>query len=471
MNKAVKMMTGFRGGLFFILALAFLFDALFDLVPDVVLLTLTTLVFLVSIPDMSRLPRLMTCVLLLLAHVIFFRYGGDWLFWQKAMIQNLSYVALIVTVPLLSIPIREGGYLPYIDGLAKRFAAKPTFFYTMVAGCSAILGAFMNIGALYMMNDLFGAKIKENKRETTDAIIQGFSLSLFLSPYIGAVAIVLYLLDVSLFPFMFWGMLLAAAGILIIVVRLALFQRRPEHNRLEEPNRPEENNRTMEEGAQVSRHTSRHRKGVELAFGVLGIFASVVLLERWLQIHFIVSVSLTALAFPIVWLLLLGKIKQLPGQAADYKNKVLPNVHNQTVLILAVAFFSQMMQLTEISAYLAGLLATVMNLSLIFAVLFILCLILIPSLFGIHPMIPIILIAANVSPEFLGLEPSLFALMLTVGFTLSQLVSPVSGLTIVAGAIFSIDPVQFIRSNWKFVFLLLAAATALIGALNTLYGA
>lgn len=442
-----KAVAPIRALFFFMLALIYIFDTLTELVPDTVLIVLAMATFVVSVPFMSRLPRTMTLLMFGSGQVIFFLFDGNGTVWREAMMENLPYVALFVSVPLLSIPIREGGYIEYIDEMVERFAGKQAFFYSMIAGFSAILGSFMNVASVHIMNDLFAKKMKENKRVMTESIIQGFSLSLFLSPYIGGVAVVLYLLDISLFPFVLWGFLMAVIGIGVIVIQLWL---RPQHDV------------RSSSGATRSAFVSQKGKGVQLIAGFVCMFAAVILLENLFHINFIVIVSMIAFTFPVLWLLLLNQIRRLPKHAAHYKNNVLPNVHNQTILIVTVAFFTQMVQLTPVTAYLSGGLVLLTDLSLILTILCILLLILIPSLFGVHQLIPIMMIAASVTPEALGLAPSLFALMLTVGFSLAAQMSPVSALTLVAGQILSVHPIHFIKWNWRFVAIILVMATLFI---------
>lgn len=456
-----------RSYLIFILAIICVLNALIYFIPGPILISFALIVFIICIPSMNKLPLIMSLCMIVLGQLLFILYDGDWSIWQEAILQYLPYVALFAFVPLLSIPIRSGGYIAYIDMIMERYADRPTPFYTLISGFSAVLGSFMNVGAVHIMSDLFAQKISSNRRLMTESIIQGFSLSLFLSPYIGGVAVVLFLMDISLFPFIIWGMLLFVLGMMLIFARLYRHNNRngefnlaPHSQQID----PYKNNVKVEN---VITNNERYRmKGWQLSIAFLSLFLSVVILERLMNVNFIIIISVLALTFPIIWLVFINKLNTLSEQLIHYKNDVLPFVHNQIILIVSVSFFSQMMHLTPVSDYLSYVLVQVTEWSLILTILSILLLILLPSLLGIHALIPIIMIATNVSPEVIGLDPTLFAFVLTVGFSLAAQMSPVSALTIIAGNILSVGPFQFMKWNWEFVTLMTILASLLIYGLN-----
>ncbi len=459
-----NLMSKLRGLLFIIISISFIINSFIDIVPDMFIIVTAFISFVISIYDMSRWPTIMILFLFTLSQFIFFLTEGNFEYWRNAFVDSLIYICLFVSAPLLSIPVRAGGYIDYIEQLVNRYIEKQTLSYTMIAGLSAILGVFMTVGALYIVSDLFEKKLHENKRLTAEMILQGSSIPLILSPYISGVAIVLNILGLSLFPFFYWGIVMALIGFGIIVFRLIIKRKKIEINMRMEPDAIKKYQSTGSDNKPI-----KHGLGLQLIFGFLSMFIGVVILENILELSFIIIVSLLTLIISVLWMLTLKETIQLKEEIVHYKDNLLPNIHNHMFLIIMAVYLSKMMQLTNTPAYLSELLSMLTDISLIFTVLFIILSILIPSMFGVHSLIPVIIMATSVSPDALGINPILFAITITVGYSLSSQLSPLSVLSLVTGNLLSVRPYQLMYWNWKFVMLFLISATLFISVMNTVF--
>jgi len=446
------------------LAFSFIVNSFIDAVPNLLIILAAVIAIIISLPSMSRMPKIMVVILLVLSHVIFFQSGRGYDYWSNAIIESLTYICLFVSAPLLSIPIRGGGYIEYFEQLADRFIKKQTFTYTMIAGISALLGIFMTIGALYIVKDLFKLKLQENKRLTSEMIIQGSAIPLLFSPYINGVAIILNILGLSLFPFLYYGIFLAFLFLTIIIIRLSM------RSRQELVAVQDETASTIErdENFREKPKPMNHRLGLQLIIGFANIFLGVIVLERILHTSFIIIVTLIAFTVPILWLLFVKKSTQLKKEILNYKNNTLPNIYNHMFLIISAIFLSKMMQLTMVPNFLSDVLSSSTGISPLFTIFLIILMILVPSLLGIHPLILMIIIATSISPDLLGLDRTLFAITITVGYSLASQLSPLSVLSLVAGNLLAVRPFQLMQWNWKFVLVIVITAGLFINAMNFL---
>jgi TRAP-type C4-dicarboxylate transport system permease large subunit len=344
-----------------------------------------------------------------------------------------------------------------------RFFKTPVMIHTAIASCALILTAFLNLGSVRVLDELFGREIRQKKSLSIKAITQGFSLAAMMSPYIAGVAIVLYLLDVSFFPFLIYAMIMAVSGIGITIgLNLLAFR----------------NARLPGLGIAASRETSTvpadqneldkgaNGKGVQLLFAFVGLFLSIFLMEEWLQINLIVIISLAAILYPFVWVLFIRGRDLLPKYLQHYFKEVLPNVHNESVLVVGAAFFSKMVQLTPFPELLSRMFRSLHDFSVFMTVLTVLVVIVGLSLFGIHQILPITVLASSVSAQSIGLSPVLYALTLTVSWGLVTSVSPISAMNIISSSLFQMNSWQLAKWNWKYVGMMILFTTVAVNLLN-----
>ncbi|HEX6922728.1 MAG TPA: hypothetical protein VF149_02800, partial [Bacillales bacterium] len=326
----INFMIRLRGYLLLFLAIIYLIYIFTGWFASLFIIVVALLVFIVSFPFMSPLPRLMAFIMIGIGQFLFFWYGGTWAYWSEAIIKNLPLVALFVTVPLLSIPLRTGGYVAYMVSVMRRFFKTPVMIHTAIAGCALILTSFINLGSVRVLDELFGSELRRKKSLSVKAITQGFSLAAMMSPYIAGVAIVLYLLEVSFIPFLFYGMFMAVCGIGISMGLNFLAFR---NTTLPAQESAASNDTRTFQGSDANDERTKG-KGAQLFLAFVGLFIAIFLLEEWLQINLIVIISLVAIVYPFLWVFLIRGRKLLPDYLQNYFKEVLPNVHNESVLIV-----------------------------------------------------------------------------------------------------------------------------------------
>jgi hypothetical protein len=452
--------TQIRGYILFLLGLLYLFNALTGWVGEFILLSATFFAFAVSLPFMNRLPQILSITMLALGHILYLIFGADHGYWIDALFLNIPFVSLFVFVPFLSIPLRTGGYVEFIASCMHKFADRPVLMHSIVATSTFIITSFMNIGSVRIMNELFEDSYKENREHLVKAVMQGFSLSAMFSPYIAGVAVVLYLLKVPLLSFLVCGVILVFLG-LSLSIGITYF----ENYFRSKPNGKNHIPVTLAASI-VKNERISYRKGIELLVAFIGLFTSFLLLEKILHIHLVYIVSLIALFFPLVWVVVLKKTKALPAQFNHYRKNVLPNVHNESIMIISASFFAKMAQLSPLPHYLSESITFVAGHSLLLALLAILLSILLLSLLGVHQILPITIYATSFSPAEMEITPVLLASVLAIGWAIGGLIAPVSSLNIVSGNLFGFNWIQLSRWNLPYIVLFIFFSSLFIYCLN-----
>ena len=444
-----------RGVLLFSVGMLYLLNVIFEMGIDQLIVSISVVTFLFCFFYMNTVPRALTLVMLIMGHICYFAYGGDAVYWREAVLKNLSFVTLFITVPLLSIPLRLGSYVDSIVKVTRKLSHKPVLVPLMVVCSTSLLTSFMNIGSMRIVMDLFNEQLESNPKVYIKAIFQGFCLSLIFSPYIAGVAIILYILDLTLIPFLLYGLIFVFLGFIIstLLVAKEVVGLSDQHKTYSLPV-----------------HEGNKKKDLGLIVGFLGLFLSIIALDHILHINLIIIVSLIAMIYPIVWTFLIKKQKGLKSELQNYRNHILPNVHNESIMIVTASFFSQMFQLSPFPKYLLTIFEIFTSHSQYIVVFIVLSLIVLFSLIGIHQIVSVSILASSVDPAVIHLSPILFAVTLTIGWSMGTLLNPVSALNILGTNLLDLKYKNLLRWNWRFVVMMILATSIIIPIFNNILG-
>ncbi|PLR75559.1 hypothetical protein CU633_20485 [Bacillus sp. V3-13] len=448
----IEYASSIRGALLFLLGALYLVDVILGAGNDTLIVSMAVITFLYCFYFMNKVPKRITLVLVILGHAFYFFYGGASSYWKEAILLNLAFVPLFLYVPLLSIPMRLGGYDGTIVTIINRWSDKPFFVPITVLGSSALLTSFMNIGALRVSIDLFRQLLETSKGTYTKAIMQGFCLSIIFSPYIAGVAIILFILDLTRIPFLFYALIFVILGFLI-----SLFLFRIEVRALPYLN---------EESTAISDEPEPRKKLLELTMGFIGLFGSIIILDRMLDISLIIIVSLIAIVSSFLWSFLLKKKDEMKSELKHYRKNILPNVHNESMMIVTASFFSQMFQLSPFPNYILSIFIFFTNHSQVFVILMILSLIVLFSLLGVHQIVTVTILANSIDPSSIHLSAIIFAVTLTVGWAMGTLLSPVSALNIIGTNLLDVRYQDLLKWNWKFAVIMIISTSIMITLIN-----
>lgn len=402
---------------------------------------------LTSLPFTGRGSAVVCLGLFLGGFYLIYTSGFGWWFYSEAIGRNISLLALLITVPLLGLPLRTGGYVAVLDALASKYMRTRGRMYLVPALFSHVLGVFMNIGAVPLTYEITArGGVERFPGLMARSISRGFGAALLWSPNMIATALVLGYLGVPWQNYVHLGIIFAAVSLVAGLVTDS-FQREEGlvSTGLQEPPR--------ERGA-----IDRRKLGQLLVAAV--IFLSVVIfIETGTILKVIDIVPVLAVIFPAIWLFLLGLKNTVKDGYIDYFRNRAGRYDGEIVLFVAAGFFSAAVSASgwseKMCGYIAGFSSGAASLSFI-----VLALIMITSAVGIHPMVSVSAIAASLDPGLIGLNPVNMALLLITGWSLGAVVSPMSGTNLVVGGLTGKSPASVGIAN--IIYSVLVAGSVVI---------
>lgn len=461
MQHLIPVLTLTRGLILLTLALSYMLYSFFSLPLDLFLVSLVVLAFFISLPSMAPFPKVMSSVLVIFGNVIFFLNNGNGAYWVEAILNNVALVSLFITVPLLSYPLKNGGYIEYMDNFVVNFLNKDTKRIAFVTALTCIVSSFINLGSIRVMYDLFAVRFRYLNKIFVRSLVQGFSLAAFWSPYFAGVAIILHLVDVSFVSFFAYGLVM----VLLCFVTSAAINFRYLSKEKTTSTDPLVAVSIDEENEVFKVKKLEHKKGIELIIAFLGLFLALFLLEKWFHYNVLLLISILAISYSIIWSLMIKKIKEFAFSLKDYFTEVAPNVHTESIMIISATFFSQMILLTNFPEYLSALFFSISELSLILTVITIILTCVISSFF-IHQVLPISIFATTLSPDVIGLKPELYVLTLVISWGITPLLSPVSAANLLASSLFKTKALEIGRWNLKYTLSIILVSSISIYFMN-----
>lgn len=451
-----------RGLLLLSLAVGYIINVFFHESLTFLLIAFVILIFFVSWPGMAPLPRIISILMMIVGHFLFFLHGGTKAYWIESLLNNVGLIALFVSVPLLAYPLQNGGYIGYINKIIGQFMKKDMQVIALVVALTGITSSFINLGSVRIIFDLFFQRLGKMKKIFVKSMIQGFSLAALWSPYFAGVAIILHLVGVRFNSFVGYGLMMAVLCFSISVALISLDLRKEKQQKAyQEMAAASEAEQTATEKEPIS-----YRKGLELLIVFAGLFLSLIFLEKWLHFNVVLLIALIAFTYPIIWSLFIKKIKAFAHSLKDYVFNVVPNIHNESVMIIAATFFTQMVQLTSFPDLLSKMFLQISQLSVVLVVAIILVVSLSVSFFT-HQVLPIFVFATSLSPEVVGLKPELFALTLILCWGIQPLLSPIAATNLLVGSIFRTKTFEITQWNVKYVLTVILVASFAISVMNS----
>ncbi|WP_144475764.1 hypothetical protein [Cytobacillus oceanisediminis] len=464
MQHLMPVLTLTRGLILLTLAWSYMLYSFFSLPLDLFLVTLVVLAFFISLPWMAPFPKVMSSVLLIFGNLIFFLNNGNGAYWVEAILDNVALVSLFITVPLLSYPLKNGGYIEYMDYFVVNFLNKDIKRVAFVTALTCIVSSFLNMGSIRVMYDLFAVRFRYLNRIFVRSLVQGFSLAAFWSPYFAGVAIILHLVGVSFVSFFPYGLVsVLLCYVLSTAINFHYLSREKTTN-----TDPLVAVSIDDEHQEMQVKKVEHKRGIELIIAFLGLFLALFLMEKWFHYNVLLLISILAISYSIVWSLAINKIKEFAFSLKDYFTEVAPNVHTESIMIISATFFSQMVLLTSFPEYLSALFFSISKLSLILTVMTIILTCVLSSFF-IHQVLPISIFATTLSPDVIGLKPELYVLTLVISWGITPLLSPVSAANLLASSLFKTRALEIGRWNSVYTVSIILVSSLSIYLMNIFF--
>ena len=131
--------------------------------------------------------------------------------WEKALLENGYLLAMFIMVPLISLPVRYGGYNESLEALFERFGNSESRFYGLVSVMTAFLGVLVSIASVPLTCEVArsSGRFAGNARVLATALSRGFITCLFWAPTTATIALSLQLTGADWLSVLPFGLLFA----------------------------------------------------------------------------------------------------------------------------------------------------------------------------------------------------------------------------------------------------------------------
>lgn len=375
---------------------------------------------------------------------IFFMTAGVVLLWlQKANARiwfesagiNVTIVTLFLFAPLFGIPVRIPEYVEAMKRFYEANLRSKTALFMGTQMLTQIMGVFINVGSIPVVYQMVFVKPQPGmSRLLANALNRGFAGAILWSPYFAAMTLVTSALGLrwsSVLPYML-GLAILSLGISWAVDFREL--RQAELN---------------EFGQSVDK---KERSGFPLGLGMYLIGAIVVILtmEHMIELPMILLICIAAVSFPLFWCLIKGSMTVYRKGIKNLVTVTFPALQKEITLFLSAGFFSGSIGVTNFGSMVPSLLDFIpMPISFTFTILTVL-LIAGTSLIGLHPIVPVTLLAGAIDPVSVQISPIYFAVMLLGSWALSNPISPASAVNNLLSGLLKKSVFEMAAPNYKF---------------------
>ena len=466
--QAVRSVLTFCFGIGYI-ANVFLAQSLLALINTITLILAVILSFIAT----KGSTRMIAAVLFIVGAFLLFYTQAPLDVWEKALLENGYLLAMFIMVPLISLPVRYGGYNESLEALFDRFGNSKSRFYGLVSVMTAFLGVLVSIASVPLTCEVArSSHFAANARILATALSRGFITCLFWAPTTATIALSLQLTGANWLSVLPFGLLFAIiAGFIgwtMTTIRENLIARRSQLNTSLSKNKNDThidanlNSSSLHPPKyEVTSHQPHsgvfdRKKIIELVlFSVLYIVA-VMLVGQCLRISIIVAVALMSILIPIIWMVAIKRVTLFKQKVKDeYVAVKLPNVKGQMILFTAAGVLASGISYSGVGEMAVTTLLQITNGGALEATILVMILALVCSAFGVHPLVYTTVIGGSLTAAQLGVSPVYMALLLAMGWALGNAVCPTSANSIAVSQLVERSPFK-LALNWNVSYVLVS---------------
>lgn len=466
--QAVRSVLTFCFGIGYI-ANVFLAQSLLALINTITLILAVILSFIAA----KGSTRMIAAVLFIVGAFLLFYTQAPLDVWEKALLENGYLLAMFIMVPLISLPVRYGGYNESLEALFDRFGNSKSRFYGLVSVMTAFLGVLVSIASVPLTCEVArSSHFATNARILATALSRGFITCLFWAPTTATIALSLQLTGANWLSVLPFGLLFAIIagfiGWIMTTIRENLIARRSQLNTSLSKNKNDThidanlNSSSLHPSKyEVASHQPHsgvfdRKKIIELVlFSVLYIVA-VMLVGQCLRISIIVAVALMSILIPIIWMVAIKRVTLFKQKVKDeYVAVKLPNVKGQMILFTAAGVLASGISYSGVGEMAVTALLQITNGGALEATILVMVLALVCSAFGVHPLVYTTVIGGSLTAVQLGVSPVYMALLLAMGWALGNAVCPTSANSIAVSQLVERSPFK-LALNWNVSYVLVS---------------
>lgn len=393
-----------------------------------VVIVVSILAFLASAANASRFPKVVSILMMSTGIILEINKGSGLDGVSHGILLILPLLCLVTLAPLLSIPLKLGGYFESVDSLLRNLLHYPKRMFAGITMILFILSPILSLGSVRMISE-FLKDLKLPSAMSAKGYLIGFSTAIMWSPYFASVSLVLYYLDIQVGSYILYGIGLSVLSLLVGNVLFAFWER----------NHPLDQSVTLQEEG-LDKH---HRiKLLQLAMFVLILLAVSLTIEYLTKWSMIIIVCLISMILPLLWGLVTNGWKRLIPLLRTYRDESVLMLNNEIALFMSAGLLAHAIQGTRVANQVSQWLTDIANVSFLLFALSVMCIVLVVTYVGVHQIAVIAALAMQLNYEELGMTSLSLAMLLLLAWSVSSSLSPLSGLNLMVSRIVGISGID-----------------------------
>lgn len=376
---------------------------------------LALIAFIASIINANRLPGILGFVMMGVGIGIELFKGTGFAGISEGIFLILPLLCLITLAPLLSIPLKIGGFFKSVSHLLHNLLNQPKKMYAGITGTLFFLSPILNLASVRIINE-FLEDLKLPSALTAKSYVVGFATASMWSPYFASVSLMIHYLHISYKDFILYGIGFSILSLIIGNLLFALWEKR----------HPFEGNLT----SIVSLERSDRYRLLKLVLFVVVLMGTCLLVEKLTNWSMIVIVCLLAIIVPLLFGLKRDNWKRMTPLLMDFRDRNVPLMSNEIVLFMSAGMLAFSLKGTTVMNGVSDLLTVLANQSFFLFAFALILIVLCITYIGIHQIAVIGALAMQLSVVDLGISNLSVALILLLSWAISMSLSPFSGLNL-----------------------------------------
>lgn len=415
---------------------------------------LSLLAFLGSAGKADRFPRILGIIMMGTGLIVELSKGTGFQGISEGIFMILPLISLITLAPLLSIPLKLGGYFQSVSRLLYHVLNQPKKLFAGITGTLFVISPVLNLGSVRIIHD-FLDDLKLPSHITAKGYVVGFATAPLWSPYFASVSLVLFYLDLSFKEYMLYGMGLSLLSLLIGNFLFVLYDKR----------HPMVKRNTSMEG--IEKETRQHM--LKLVLFVVILMITCLVIESVTHWSMVVIVCLVSIMVPLINGLVTTNWKGMAPLWKDYRSRTVPMMNNEITLFMSAGMLAFALKGTTVMNGISSILVSIADRSFILFAVSIMLIVLVVTYIGIHQIAAVGALAMQLGTVNLGISDVSLAMILLLSWSVSTAMSPFSGLNLMVARFAQMSGVKVgLRTNGVHLLFVTFISIAIISLIQLL---
>ncbi len=355
---------------------------------------------------------------LILGHFLVFKYHLGFEDWHTSFTKGIFMPLLFVVIPLVSVPISNGGYLESLEYFVAKRRNRPGRVFLGLSLIHLALTVALNIASIIVFQRLLDP-LNLPKKYLARLHIGVYSSNMMFSPYDPVLNMILLYMNISYAEYFLPALILVIA-IIALCLLFVLKDKKLLH----------ELSKCLPEFSDPQPLGKLIELMVHVLILITLAFVGSLLMPDTPTLFIVASIIVF---YSLIWVFLIDAYGDLKKELIRY-NKNFDDYVQFLPFLIALSFFGSVVSLTPLRDYIGGYLLHLTGFPLYFVGMGFMIFVSGLSLCGIHMIIPVTTLALTVSPDSLNLTPVAFLSLLMVSWVGGMIVSPFIPFTAVASS-------------------------------------